>query len=255
MLKSILITSLMATTLLIADNTYLGTPIIKNTQHQKVKKSKLKRTRSFKKDDHRYNKRYRNFDYDRNGYYNDDGFYFGFFDRNGYFYNNIYFEYNSQYGYTDRFYRRGYFEPSHHHYRRYTYYRDNDWNRVHQYREPDVIIYNNYYESQPEPYYYEPYYQPYYYRREGHVISHHYREDRRDSYRRDHAYRNSHYNNHRHNSHGRRDSYDREYHRDSERISNHRFSNSNSHRSPIRSSGHIHDRKSSNNKGRLQITK
>ena len=51
MLKSILITSLMATTLLIADNTYLGTPIIKNTQHQKVKKSKLKRTRNFKKDD------------------------------------------------------------------------------------------------------------------------------------------------------------------------------------------------------------
>ncbi|HHD80250.1 MAG TPA: hypothetical protein ENK99_01380, partial [Campylobacterales bacterium] len=114
MLKPILITSLMATTLLIADNPYLGKPITKITQDKKVKKTK--KSKKFRKDDHRYDKRYRDFDYDRYGYYNNDGFYFGFFDRNGYFYNNIYFEYNSRYSYRDRYYRRGYFEPSYHHY-------------------------------------------------------------------------------------------------------------------------------------------
>jgi len=244
MLKSILIITLVATTLLIADNPYLGKPISKGTQHKEVKKTKVKKTKKFRKDDHRYDKRYRDFDYDRNGYYNDDGFYFGFFDRLGYFYNNIYFEYTSQYGYNDRLYRRGYFENSHHHYRRYNYYRDNDWNSVHRYREPNIIVYGNYYENQPEP-------EPYYYRREGHVTSHRYHEDRRDSYRRDYSYRNSHYNNYRDNSYNRRDSYDREYRRDSGRVINHRFSNSNSNRS----SGHIHDRKSNKKKGRLQITK
>jgi len=234
MLKSILITTLVATTILVADNSYLGKIVSKGTPPQQVKK--VKKTKKFRKDDHRYDKRYRDFDYDRNGYYNNDGFYFGFFDRNGYFFNNIYFEYDSRYSYRDRYYRRGYFEPSYHHYRRCNY--DNDWNRGHRYREPtNIIVYGNYYENQSEPYY----------RGEGHVTSHRYREDRRDSYRRDYSYRNSHYNSYRNNSYNRRDSYEREYHRDRGRVINHRFSN--------RSSGNVHNRKSNKNKGRLQITK
>ncbi|MCK4440945.1 MAG: hypothetical protein KAU90_03000, partial [Sulfurovaceae bacterium] len=172
-----------------------------------------------------------------NGYYNDDGFYFGFFDRNGYFYNNIYFEYNSRYSYPDRYSRRGYFEPSYSHYRRYQYYDDNDWNRVHRYREPNVIVYGNYYENRPEPRYY---------RNEGYVTSYRYREDRMDSSRRDYGYRNSYH---------RRDSYDRDYRRDSARVINHRFSNSNSNRSLHRNSGHIYNRKTNKHKGALQITK
>ncbi len=114
-------------------------------------KKNLKNNKKFKKDDHRYNKHYRDFDYNRNGYYNNDGLYFGFFDRRGYFFNNIYFEYNSQYTYNDRRDRRGYFEPYRHHYRRYRYYRDNDWNRIHHYREPDEIVYGHYYEERYIP--------------------------------------------------------------------------------------------------------
>jgi len=226
MLKSIVITTLISTTLLISDSPYLGKMISKGTQHQQVKKQKIQKTKKFKKDDHRYNKRYRDFDYDRYGYYNDDGFYFGYFDRSGYFFNNIYFEYNSRYSYRDRYYRRGYFTPSYHHDRRCDY--NNEWNRVHRYREPNIIVYGNYYENYlPEPNYY----------REGHVYSHRYYDDRRDySYRRD-----SYHNNYRHRE------YHREYHRDRGRVVNHRFSN--------RSSGHIHDRKANKRKRSLQITK
>lgn len=39
----------------------------------------------FKKDNHRYDKRYKYFDYDRYGYYNNDGYYYGYFDATGYF--------------------------------------------------------------------------------------------------------------------------------------------------------------------------
>jgi len=218
MLKSILITAIVATTLLIADNSYLGELISKGTISQQVKNQKLKKTKKFKKDDHRYDKRYRDFDYDRYGYYNDDGFYFGYFDRSGYFFNNIYFEYDSRYTYRDRYYRRGYFEPSYHHYRRCNY--DNDWNRGHRYREPtNIIVYGNYYENRPEPYSYIG---------ERHLYSHRYREDRRDSYRRDYSYRNSHY-------------------RDKGRVINHRFSH--------RNSSYNHNRKSNKKRGILQITK
>jgi len=145
MFKSIFITTLISTTLLIADNSFLGKMISKGTQYQQVKKHKTKKIKKFKKDNHKYNKRYRNFDYDRYGYYNDDGFYFGYFDRDGYFFNNLYFEYNSRYTYRDRYYRRGYFAPSYHHNRVCNY--NNEWNRVHRYREPNIIVYGNYYEN------------------------------------------------------------------------------------------------------------
>jgi len=58
MLKSILITTLVATTLLIADNSYLGKIVSKGTPPQQVKK--VKKTKKFRKDDHRYDKRYIN---------------------------------------------------------------------------------------------------------------------------------------------------------------------------------------------------
>jgi len=194
MLKSILITTLVATTLLIADNSYLGKIVSKGTPPQQVKNQKVKKIKKFRKDNHRYDKRYRDFDYDRYGYYNNDGFYFGYFDRGGYFFNNIYFEYDSRYTYRDRYYRRGYFEPSYHHYRRCNY--NNDWNRGHRYREAtNIIVYGNYYENRPEPYSY---------RGEGNFYSYRYHEDRRD-----YSYRSSHY-------------------RDKGRVINHRFSHRNS---------------------------
>ena len=45
---------------------------------------------NFRSDDHRYDDRYRNFDYRQRGYYDNYGYYFGYFDRTGYFYNNIF---------------------------------------------------------------------------------------------------------------------------------------------------------------------
>jgi len=140
--------------ILMGDNISLGIPIAKPIK--KVKKSVTKKVKKvvhhkFRKDDHRYDKRYRHFDYDRYGYFNDDGFYFGYFDRRGYFFNNIYFEYNPRFTYRDRLHRRGPFAPFAHHYRRYRHHRDNDWNRVHRYREPNIIVYGNYYNNVPAP--------------------------------------------------------------------------------------------------------
>ena len=59
-------------------------------KHTFVKNEKASKP-VFRKDDHRYDPRYRNFDYDRLGYSNNKGLYYGYFDHNGYFYNNIYF--------------------------------------------------------------------------------------------------------------------------------------------------------------------
>ena len=223
-------------TILVSDtiNTKLGTPI-SNTDKKikRLKDTKIKKSKKFRKDDHRYDKRYRDFDYDRYGYYNDDGFYFGFFDRRGYFFNNIYFEYNAQYTYNDRLYRRGYFAPYRHHYRRYRYHRDNDWNRVHCYREPNIVVYGNYYESPPTRYYQD----------RGYIRDYH--ENRRDHY-----YPNSRYNYRREPT-----EHHRSYHRDRGRVINHRFSDTETHRgNSSRTFGHIRDKKSKSN-GRLQITK
>lgn len=99
-------------------------------------------------DDHRYDNRYRDFDYNRFGYYDDFGYYYGYFDRTGYFYNNIFFIYDNRYTYYDRLYRRGFFIPSHPHYRKYVYHEHNDWNRTHQFRENRQPIYGPYYEKE-----------------------------------------------------------------------------------------------------------
>ena len=107
---------------------------------------------SFRKDSHRYDKRYSNFDYENNGYYNDEGYYYGYYDNRGYFYDNIFYVYDNQYTYYDRRHHLGYFAYSHHHHRPYVYHSFNNWNRVHCYREPNVIVYGHYY----EPTYYPP---------------------------------------------------------------------------------------------------
>lgn len=98
-------------------------------------------------DDHRYDSRYKNFNYDRYGYYDDFGYYFGYFDRTGYFFNNIFFLYDSRYSYYDRLHRRGYFRPTHVHYRPYKYHKVNNWNKTHQYREHNRPIYGHYYDK------------------------------------------------------------------------------------------------------------
>jgi hypothetical protein len=156
LLKGLLIGSILFNIAVVADMS-LGISV-SNAQETtstisggKKSKNRTKQPKTFKKDDHRYNKQYRDFDYERYGYYNNDGLYFGYFDKRGYFFNNIYFEYNSQYTYEDRLYHRGYFAPYRHHYRRYHYYSDNDWNRIHHYREPDEIVYGHYYEERYRP--------------------------------------------------------------------------------------------------------
>ena len=100
----------------------------------------------FRSDDHRYDNRYKNFDYHRNGYYDDFGYFYGYFDRYGYFYNNIYFVYDNRYTYYYRLHHRGYFKPNRGHYRTYRYHDHNDWNRKHQFREVNKPIYGAYYD-------------------------------------------------------------------------------------------------------------
>ena len=102
----------------------------------------------FRSDDHRYDNRYRSFDYHRHGYFDNYGYYFGYFDRTGYFYNNIFFLYDNRYTYYDRLHRRGYFKPSHPHYRKYVYHKHNDWNRTHQFRDHRQPVYGPYYDKQ-----------------------------------------------------------------------------------------------------------
>ena len=104
---------------------------------------------NFKSDDHRYDKNYKNFDYKRNGYYDDYGYYFGYFDKTGYFYNNIFFVYDSKYTYKDRLHHTKYFSPKHVHYRPYKYHTVNNWNKSKNYRKPNQIIYGKYYDKQP----------------------------------------------------------------------------------------------------------
>ena len=101
---------------------------------------------NFRSDDHRYDHRYRHFDYDRYGYPDDFGYYYGYFDRTGYFYNNIFFLYDGRYTYNDRLHLRGYFKPSHPHYREYKFHKNNDWNRTRNYRNDREPVYGKYYE-------------------------------------------------------------------------------------------------------------
>ncbi len=103
----------------------------------------------FRSDDHRYDRRYKDFNYKRYGYYDDYGYYFGYFDRTGYFFNNIFFVYNSKYTYYDRLHRKGYFRPNHIHFRKYVYTKGNNWNKEHKYRKNDEKIYGPYYYKHP----------------------------------------------------------------------------------------------------------
>lgn len=101
---------------------------------------------NFRSDDHRYDNRYRDFDYNRNGYADDFGYYYGYFDRTGYFYNNIFFLFDNGYTYYDRLHRRGHFDSHHPHYRKYKFDKRNDWNRSRNYRNDGEIIYGHYYD-------------------------------------------------------------------------------------------------------------
>lgn len=275
MKKILLLITLFATSSLLAD-TALGVSIGNgNIKVQAVQKKhakpikRVKKGKRFKKDHHRYNKRYQKFDYDTRGYYDDDGFYFGYFDRSGYFFNNIFFEYDSRYTYRDRCYNRGSFRPTYSHYRHYRHHRNNSWNQRHSYREPDVIVHGHYYETRYYP-------EDRGYRDNGRIINN--RNNRydgnqrdynrgRDEYRRgnnsrnyDYSSRNrnnnsrydrgdSRYNDRRgsYNRNDRRDTYERRQYKDSGTIKNRRFSNE--------SSKYREERKPSKSNGHLQITK
>lgn len=100
---------------------------------------------NFRSDDHRYDHRYRHFDYDRYGYPDDFGYYYGYFDRTGYFYNNIFFLYDGRYTYYDRLHRRGHFDSHRPHYREYRHHKNNDWNRSRNYRNDREPVYGYYY--------------------------------------------------------------------------------------------------------------
>ena len=186
MQKIFLISGLLLSSL-VADSA-LGTPITAQSIEKPIVQKPLRtrinpnqqtkvlsnNQRSFKKDHHRYDKRYENFDYERNTYYDDEGYEYGYYDTTGYFYNNIFFTYGNGYTYRDRYHRRGYFRHNHPHRRHYIHHRINDWNRVHCYREPNVIVYGNYYD--------------------------------RSYYPRNHRYSNSYYHNdYRSNYHGQRE--------------------------------------------------
>lgn len=128
----------------------------------------------FPPNDHRYQQQYRDFDYNRDGYYDDFGLYFGFFNATGYFLNNIFFEYRDGYSYYDRLHRRGYFAPKVRHPRYYDYY-DRRGNYIHkdEYRRP--------YRDDRRDYHHPS---PHHYKDNGRVIEH--RNDNRDYYKNDH---------------------------------------------------------------------
>lgn len=101
----------------------------------------------FRSDDHRYDKRYKNFNYKKYGYYDNYGYYYGYFDKIGYFFNNIFFLYDSHYTYYDRLHRRGNFRPNHAHFRKYKYSKAHTWNQEHRYRNENERIYGHYYDK------------------------------------------------------------------------------------------------------------
>ena len=186
MKKSLFIFSLLSVTLL-ADNS-LGTPIgnsatllQNNVLNKPIKKKKIEKTpalkptnalttritpkkikSNFREDNHRYDKRYSNFNYEDNGYYNDDGYYYGYYDNRGYFYDNVFYAYDNQYTYYNRRHHLGHFGHSYHHHRPYVYHSYNNWNRVHCYREPNVVVYGHYYDRSYYPQRVTNYYYPAY---------------------------------------------------------------------------------------------
>lgn len=140
MKKLILITTILLSTIQLSADTTLGVRVSAPIGNGVV-------NIGFRTDNHRYDKRYKKFNYDRYGYTDDYGYYFGYFDRTGYFYNNIFFLYNNRYTYRDRLHRKGYFRPSHVHYRPYKYHKKNNWNKKHKFRKHNHPIYGHYYEK------------------------------------------------------------------------------------------------------------
>ena len=106
-------------------------PPKQKTSVKEEKKEPTLTSKAISKDDHRYDERYANFNYDRLGYSNNSGGYYGYYDRDGYFYNNQYYPYNDRYRYEDRYYRRGLFDREREYNRGYI---DNQWNRNHRNR-------------------------------------------------------------------------------------------------------------------------
>jgi len=109
-------------------------------------------------DDHRYSSQYQDFNYDRLGYSNNNGVYYGYYDNQGYFYNNCYFTYDNLYTYDDRYNQRGYFDRNNSQQRPYIYH-NNNWNRNHHYTEENQYMdYKPYYQynSRPNPRVYHP---------------------------------------------------------------------------------------------------
>ena len=140
MKKIVLISLITFLTTLFADSN-LGVRIQTNVGNTNV-------SVKFKSDDHRYDKKYKSFNYKKNGYFDDYGYYFGYFDKKGYFYNNIFFLYNSKYTYKDRLYKRGSFKHNKAHYRKYVYTKGNNWNKEHKFRKENEIIYGHYHQKE-----------------------------------------------------------------------------------------------------------
>ncbi len=248
------LTSLFSDSVIISDErpTFQKRHSFNKTIDIQISSSKTSRNRksskqTFKRDHHRYDKRYLNFDYDRNSYYDDEGYYYGYYDNTGYFFNNIFFEYSVEYSYHDRIYLRGFFQPNHHHRRVYRYHNVNNWNRVHCYREPNVIVEGYYYDS---PIYYggSSYNDTRYYERDHSRVTHgrfsdhnsqreyqeveRRREDFRNDYRNSYSHsRRGEYQSHSRDNH-RRDNYRENSRRDHGHISRGRFSDKSS-------SGHL----------------
>ena len=180
----------------------INTPIQtqSNTLTTRITPKKVKS--SFRKDSHRYDKRYSSFDYEDNGYYNDDGYYYGYYDNRGYFYDNVFYSYDNQYTYYNRQHHLGYFGYSYHHHRPYVYHSFNNWNRVHCYREPNVIVYGHYYERS----YYPPQPRNNYYPAYNNHYGNYYSPQARMTTR-NHNYNSSQNYNNRYNSHQNYNSY------------------------------------------------
>jgi len=96
---------------------------------------KSKEHATVSKNDHRYDARYQNFNYDQLGYSNNVGSYYGYYDRNGYFYDNMYYNYDNRYTYQDRYSRQGSFDMNMEHHRDYN--RSNRWNQSHNPYQPN----------------------------------------------------------------------------------------------------------------------
>lgn len=160
MKKYILITNLVTLNLLFiacsskAPSLDINKDIKTHVKHEKSDTlSPEKRSISnFRRDDHRFDSRYGQFDYPNLGYRNNQGLYYGYYDQNGYFYDNIYFEYDNRYNYNDRVNRRGLFDRNHRHIRSYEYHRNNNWNRQHHYRNEHQYVGDYpYYQTNPRP--------------------------------------------------------------------------------------------------------